>query len=242
VLALNNYLHACVITGMYKEYESNLKKLKQFARQFENKKEYTDIQTRVFMLVSDLELNYAIKSLKPENLKNIIEIIELGFKKHGTKIVENRKISLYNRIAFACFIIKDYDKSINYINKIMNATNARLEPEQQSFARIRSLIVHFEAGNYALLEYSVKSTKRFLQKTNRIFKFERLILDFIIKAMNYTDDNQRLGLYEKLKYDINKISDDRFEKNVLEQFDVISWINSKIEQTGMLNVLKKKAS
>jgi len=240
VLALNNFLHACVVNGEYREFETSLRKLKLFAKQFENKKEYIDIQSRVFMLISDWELNYAIKSLKPDNLKNIIDGIEQGFRKFDEKIVENRKISLYNRIAYACFIIKDYDKSILYINKIMNATSPKIDPEQHSFARIRNLIAHYEAGNYGLLEYSVKSTKRFLQKANRIYKFEKLILDFIIKAMNYSDDGQRLWLYEKLKRDINKISDDKFEKNVLEQFDVISWIDSKILQTGMLNVLKKK--
>jgi hypothetical protein len=241
VLALNNFLHACVINGRHKEFEDNLKKLKAFAKQFENKKEYIDIQSRVFMLVSDLELNYAIRSLKPESLKNIIHEIEDGFRKYEGKIVENRKISLYNRIAYACFIIKDYDKSLLYINKIMNATNPKRDPEQHSFARIRNLIVHFEAGNYDFLEYSVKSTKRFLEKANRIYKFETLILNFIIKAMNYDNDDERLYLYEKLKNDIGKIADDKFEKNALEQFDIISWIDSKILHTGMLNVLKKKA-
>ncbi len=240
VLALNNFLLACVVTGDYKEFEANLRKLKLFAKQFENKKEYIDIQSRIFMLISDLELSYAIKSLKLDKLQDIIDEIEPGFRKFGDKIAENRKVFLYNRIAYASFIIKDYDKSILYINKIMNAANPKIDPEQQSFARLRSLIVHFEAGNYSLLEYTVKSTKRYLQKTNRIFKFEKLILNFIIKAMNYNNDKQRHELYEKLKHDITRISDDKFERNVLEQFDVISWINSKLQHTGMLNVLKKK--
>lgn len=241
LLALNNYLHACVITGREKEFETNLKKLKQFAKQFENKKEYIDIQTRTFMLISDLELNHAIRSLKLDKLKSIIEHIEQGYKKYGESIVENRKISLYNRLAYACFINRDHDQSIMYINRIMNATNPKKDPEQHSFARIRSLIVHFEAGNYDLLEYTVKSTQRFLQKANRMYQFEKLLLDFILKAVNYTGDDERLFLYEKLKKDIERISDDKFEKNILEQFDIISWLNSKIEQTAMLSILKKKA-
>jgi hypothetical protein len=241
VLALNNYLYACVITGMKNEYENYLKKLKLFSKQFENKKEYMDIQSRIFMLVSDLELNYAVINLNFDNLKNIVNSIESGFRKFGNQISENRKITLYNRIAYACFLEKDYDKSIIYLNRIINAANPKIEPEQYIFARIRSLIVHFEAGNYDLLEYSVKSTKRFLEKTKRIFKFEKLIFNFIAKAMNYTNDLDRLGLYEELKYNIRRLSNDKFEKNVLEQFDFISWIDSKITDTAMLNILKKKA-
>lgn len=241
ISAINNFLNACVNIGKYSEFEKTLVKFKEFSKRYENKKEYLDNQTRIFLLISDLELTYAIKSLKPENLKNIIEEIEKGFSKYGSKIGENRKISLYNRIAFACFIIKDYDKSILYISRIMNATNPKIEPEQHSFARIRSLIVHFEAGNYDLVDHAVKSARRYLQKANRIYKFEKLILGFIVKALNYTNDYERIALYEKLKHDIEKISGDKFEKNALEQFDVISWINSKIEHTGMITVLKKKA-
>jgi hypothetical protein len=53
--------------------------------------------------------------------------------------------------------------------------------------------------------------------------------------------SQRLPLYNKLREDISKLQDDKFEKNILEQFDFVSWIDSKIMNTAMLNVLKKKA-
>ncbi len=241
ILALNNYLHVCVHTGMNSEFDENLKKLKSFAKQYENKKEYTDIQSRIFMLTSDLELNYSIRTLNFGNLKSIIHNIETGFKKFGNKISENRKISLYNRIAYGCFVIREYENSILYLNRILNATNNKIEPEQHIFARIRSLIVHFEAGNYDLLEYSVRTTRRFLERSNRIFKFEKLILKFITMAVNFSDDIERLPLYYRLKEDISKLQDDKFEKNILEQFDFVSWIDSKIMNTAMLNVLKKKA-
>ena len=117
LLALNNYIHACVYTGMHKEFESGLEKLIKFARQFENKKEFFDIESRVFLLVSDLKLNYAIRNLKTTELKDIIDNIETGFHKYGKKILENRKISLYNRIAYACFLLKDYNWSIKYIKQ-----------------------------------------------------------------------------------------------------------------------------
>lgn len=240
ILALNNYLHACLLTGKFSEFDSGMIKLKQFARQFEDKKEYIDIQTRTFLLVSDLELNFAIRKLKLESLKSIIEEIEVGFEKFGGKIVENRKKSLFNRIAFGSFIIKDYDKSIKYINYIMNTTNPKIEPEQHSFARIRNLVTHFELGNYDLLEYAVNSTKRFLAKSDRIYKFEKLVLNFVVKVMKADDEAAKRELYEKLRYDLVAISNDPFEKNALEQFDLISWLDSKIKKKDLGEILKDK--
>ena len=241
VLALNNYLNVCIAYNRAVEFAQNLQKLKKYSEQFENKKEFIDLHTRIFLLVSDLELSFAIKTGRADKLSEIVEQIEHGFARYEKLILENRKTSLYNRIAYACFLTGEYEKSIFYTNRIMNAANPRLDPEQYILARIRSLIVHFEAGNYELLEYSIKSTMRFLKKTDRVFKFEKLILNFLAKAVMYENDSERIELYEKLKVDINKISNDQFEKNVLEQFDFISWINSKLLDTEMLKVLKKKA-
>ncbi|MFI5211528.1 MAG: hypothetical protein ACHQIH_01485 [Ignavibacteria bacterium] len=240
ISSLNNYLNACVYIGKYREFEKYLDKMKAFSVQFANKKEYTDNQTRLFLLISDLELNYYKKTCRFEGMRKLIEDIEHGFKKFGKLIIENRKISLYNRIAYAYFIIRDYSKSIQYINLIMNATNPKVEQEQHSFARIRNLILHFELGNYDLLEYAVRSTRKYLSKAERIYKFEKLVLDFVVKAMNTDPEAGKLALYDRLKFDLGKIADDPFEKSALEQFDVISWLESKIQKKDFADILKSK--
>lgn len=242
IMALNNYLHACILNKYFKDFDQTLERLKNFTKKYEDKKEYLDLQTRAFLLISDLELNYQIKNSRFEKLDKIVSVIETGFTKFGKKIAESRKISLYNRIAYAAFITGNYDKSIFYLNRIINLKNPAIEPEQHIFARIRSLIVHFEAGNFDLLEYSIKSTKRFLEKQKRIFGFEKLILKFINESMNYSDDSERKELYKKLKYDITGLLNYRFEKNVLEQFDFITWAESKIKNISMQEMLKVKAA
>lgn len=242
ISSLNNFLNACVYIGKYKEFEKHLEKLKAFSKQFENKKEYTDNQTRLFLLISDLELNYYKKTCRFEKIGKLIEDIEQGFQKFSGLINENRKISIFNRIAYAYFILKDYTNSIKYINYIMNVTNPKVEPEQHSFARIRNLILHYELGNYDLLEYAVRSTRKYLSKTERIYKFEKLVLDFVIKAMNADGYGPKIALYEKLKNELLKIADDPFEKSALEQFDVISWLESKVQKKDFAEILRSKNS
>lgn len=95
---------------------------------------------------------------------------------------------------------------------------------------------------FDLLEYSIKSTKRFLEKNKRIFRFEKLIMKFISEAVNYPEESDRKELYKKLKNDITGLMNDRFEKNVLEQFDFLSWTESKIKKITMPEMLKLKAA
>lgn len=242
VLALNNYLNACVYTGKYTSFRNNLEKLKGFAKQFENRKEYIDTQVRVFLLVSDLEVNYFNRTGQFDKLKDKTGEIEAGFVRFGATINENRKISLYNRIAYAYFILKDFNKSLEYVNRIMNLTDPKLEQEQHSFARIRNLIIHYELGNYDLLEYAVSSARRFLAKQDRIYKFEKLILNFVIKAMKCPTERARQEYYVKLKNDLKALADDRFEKSALEHFDIISWLESKITRKDFTEILKTKTA
>jgi len=241
ISTFNNYLNACVQIGKYREFESNLEKFKKFGEQFENKKEHLDTQIRIFLLISDLELQYYLKTLQLEKLGSIIKGIQTGFKKFGSRINENRKISLYNRLSYALFILKNFDESIGYINKILNSNEPNIEPEHHSFARVRNLILHYEMGNYDLLEYTVKNTKRYLAKNQRLYAFEKLILDFIEKAMNSKNGKNLDELYLKLSNGLKKISDNPFEKSALEQFDVISWLESKIRKVQLAAVLRKKA-
>lgn len=240
VLALNNYLNACVTLGYISEFEKELQKLKKFALQFENKKEYADLETRIFLLVSDLELTYNIKFCMFSKLVKLIANIEAGLNKFSKHIQESRKLSLYNRLSYACFILNDLDKSIYFINRVLNSPNVTKEPEQHNIARIRSLVLHFEAGNYDLLEYVVKSAKRYLSKNNRYHNFEKAVLRFITKAMNVTGKAYVNELYEDLKSDLEKLKTDPFEKNALEQFDLISWAESKKQKKPVGEILKEK--
>jgi len=241
ISVLNNFLNSCVHTGRYKEFRVNFEKLRKLTKQFENKKEFFDLQTRLFLLTSDLELTYSVKKADADRMKVIIEKIESGFAEYGSKIIENRKIPLYNMVAYASFILQNFQKSIGYINKILNITQPGVEPEQHSFARIRNLIVHFESGNFDLLEHSIRSTKRFLIKTNRLYKYENLVLEFITKAINAPEEHELIRLYSNLRDELIKISEDKFEKNALEQFDVISWLESKINKKSFAETLKANA-
>jgi hypothetical protein len=124
----------------------------------------------------------------------------------------------------------------------MNLTDPKLEQEQHSFARIRNLIVHYELGNFDLLEYAVSSARRFLAKQERIYKFEKLIINFVIKAMKCSTENSRQEYYVKLKNDLKALADDRFEKSALEHFDIISWLESKITKKDFTEILKTKTA
>ena len=143
-------------------------------------------------------------------------------------------------MAYAYFILKDFNKSLEYVNRIMNLTDPKLEQEQHSFARIRNLIIHYELGNYDLLEYAVSSARRFLPNRKEYTNSKNWCLNFVVKSMKRSTENERQEFYVKLKSDLKSLADDRFEKSALEHFDIISWLESKITRKEFTEILKSK--
>ena len=56
-----------------------------------------------------------------------------------------------------------------------------------------------------------------------------------------TSHAKTIGILKELKTDMEKILKDKFEANILEAFDFISWLEAKIEGKDFADVVRKKA-
>lgn len=123
----------------------------------------------------------------------------------------------------------DISKALKANNEFLNKPRASMSIPIQGAARIYNLVLHFELGNYDLIEYNLKSTSRFIYKIGRMFKYERRILRFFNRVINVkTQDEIRFEL-EQLKSDLMVIFEDPYERKARILFKVIEWIDSKLE-------------
>jgi tetratricopeptide (TPR) repeat protein len=67
----------------------------------------------------------------------------------------HRILVFYYKIASLYFGSGDFDKSIDYLNKIIN-WKVDLRTDLQCYARLLHLIAHYELGNFDLLEYLIE--------------------------------------------------------------------------------------
>jgi len=150
-------------------------------------------------------------------------------------IVENRynwdrhRVMLfYYRIACLYFGKADYERSIDYLNKIINQKTPDYRADIQCFARILNLIAHFELGNMLLVQNLIKSVYRFLlhiedlqQVQREIFYFLRRIPDMSAGAL--TEE------FRALRDKLLPLREDRFERRPFMYLDIITWLETKLE-------------
>jgi len=96
-------------------------------------------------------------------------------------------------------------------------------------ARILNLMLQYEKKNYFLLYSLFCSTKRYLNKSERIFKGERLMLNFF-KWVGENDDAPNLPeKFEKLAQKLQDLCQNKYEKNFFDEMKLGLWL--KIQQS-----------
>ncbi|MES2731120.1 MAG: hypothetical protein V4714_05200, partial [Bacteroidota bacterium] len=111
----------------------------------------------------------------------------------------------------------------------------------QCFARIISLICHFELGNKDVIKYYIKSTYRFLLMKEDLHLFQKYIIGFLKNLHNEPDDKELTSRFEQLRTQLLPLVNSGYEKRAFLYFDMISWLESKIEKRPVQDIIMEKS-
>ncbi len=134
----------------------------------------------------------------------------------------------------------DFKNANKWVNRIFNE-QLNYRDDVYCFAFVTSIMIHFELNHTDLLGYKVKAAKALLKKRKRLHRTEALVLDFINYHADQTGPQSiPKEAYRKLKAEILELIKDPFESNVLNYFDFLVWIDSKLEGRSYESVKKQK--
>ncbi len=158
---------------------------------------------------------------------------------HKEKINHSRLAFFYYNIAHILFIKDEFSESLGWINKLLNNIAIDESQEIYSFAEILNLFIHYELGNKDLVNYNLKSTKRFLKTRNKLFEYEELILKFFQKTTNHNFDSFEIeSQLNKLMKDLEILTDKNLQHIPIEYFDCLTWAKSKIKQDKLSSLTR----
>lgn len=188
-----------------------------------------DMQIRIFTFSTINELMASHVKKDFERGEQVVEEILTGLEKYKFKISKEDVIVYYYNISRHYFGTGDYKKALEYINKVLNDNEANLRQDLFVFARLFNLVIHYELGNFDLLDYILKSTSRFIKKINRDYNYENTVLRYMKKLLKTVQSHQKPEAdLREFKNEIIKIYSNPFQRVTLEYFDFISWIDEKL--------------
>jgi hypothetical protein len=194
------------------------------------------IQTFVYLYISKLNQHF-IDGTFTTGL-SLIPYIEGKLAEYWIYLDRHRILVFYYKIACLYFGSGDYEKTIDYLNKIIN-WKVDLRTDLQCYSRLLHLIAHYELGNVDLLEYLTKSVYRFMAKMESLSLVEEEIFKFLRKAFLVSPDKLK-SEFGKLLEKLKAYEKSRFETRAFMYLDVISWLESKIRGVPVQDVIREK--
>ena len=164
--------------------------------------------------------------------------LEEMLKEYGLYLDTHRVLIFYYKIACLYFGSGDNEKAIDYLNRIINQ-RSDLRSDLQCYARLLHLIAHYELGNFDLLEYLIKSVYRYMAKMENLSKVEEEIFAFLRQSF-HVGAHALKPEFEKLLNKLKKYENNPLERRAFAYLDVISWLESKIHNVNVQDVVRER--
>ncbi len=157
------------------------------------------------------------------------------------KINDSRLAFLYYNMAHILFIQDKFSESLRWTNSLLNDIDIDKAQEIYSFAEILNLFIHLELDNKELVNYTIKSTKRFLKTRNKLFEYETIVLKFIQKVSGFNFDKYDMeDQLESLVTSLNAETKSTFENIPFEYFNCLAWAESKLKKKNLSQITKEQ--
>ncbi len=197
-----------------------------------------DIELMIFKSTYLAELRIYEKQGNYEKALAIVENLEDGLDANTGKINKEQELLFLNAIASVYFGAGRYKESLHWLNRILNDNEPNLRQDIYSYARLFNLVVHYELGNYDLLEYVIKSTYRYLSKRQRDHELEVMILNYMKKLARLGGNGDEREVFVEFKEKLDELITNHTDQIIMEYFNFPMWIESKLQGKSFKEMAK----
>lgn len=235
---LNNVLVALFYTNHVSTFKKNLRLLRKLEKEDQFKHNSNlNILLHLFLYMHRINRHFMDGTFNKgihliSKIENFLEENKFGMDNH-------RALVFYYKIACLYFGNGQYKEAIKYLNRISDVRDTNLRGDIHCFGRILNLISHYELENTELLEYQIRSTYRFLAKMDDLQEVQKYILRFLRKLSSISPD-QLTDELKKSRIELQKWVNDPFEKRAFLYLDLISWLDSKIQNRPVQDIIMEK--
>lgn len=153
-------------------------------------------------------------------------------------LIIERQYKLILKYACVSFFSRQFKEAQKYIQKILDEFNLKSETLVQVHyaAKIMQLLITYERNDYMMLNDLIQSTQKYFLRHQKLQELEVIMFNLFRRLLKNELD--------KLAWEETKDKINVFDPCFLHEyfgFDIISWIDSKIQKRPVEDILKEKA-
>jgi hypothetical protein len=224
-----------------KHYSKFTKELTDFEREIKAQSIPLNSNTELLIFqyhsANQLHLHFMQGTFKQG--EHLVKEIEHKIKNYQSLLDHHHIVVLYYKIACLYFGMGENRLCIQYLTKIIDSKNLSAGEDLQCFARVLNLIAHYECGLDYHLERQFKDTYKFLLKMENLQAVQKEFIDSI-RALSDVYPHEIKREFKKIHARLQKFENHPYEKRAFLYLDILSWLESKIENTTIGEIIRKK--
>lgn len=235
----NHYL----LEALYylRHYEKFKESLDRFEKVTQKKWFHRDdnVDGLAFLYIYNNKFNlYFMEGRFKAGLPLIDEVLD-RLKIYKDRIDEHHVMVFYYKIASMYFGSGDLKNCIKYLDKIISNKSLQMREDLLCFSRILNLVAHYEAGLDYNLDILIRSTYKFLIKMEDLHEVQKEIIKFL-RGLGDIYPHEVKDAFIKLHKKLKTFENDPYESRAFLYLDIISWLESKIENRPIAEIIRAK--
>lgn len=237
IKGMHNLLNAHFDLRNYEKFEIDLRVFEKFA-ETDRVQQHDNFKVQSFAYIYSAKINQHVIMGKFKEGLELVPYIEEKLSEYALFLDQHRVLVMNYKIAMLYFGCGDYNTSIDYLQRIIN-DNVDFRIDLQSYARLLHLLAHYELGNFDLVEYLAKSVYRYMSKRENLTVVEQEMFKFLRNSFHISRKELKLEM-ENFLQKTKELEKNRFETRAFAYLDIISWVESKVYNKTMSEIITKK--
>lgn len=236
-------LHNLVLISLHiKNYAGAEKYSKEISKFLDCALKFSTAQTR-----NNINLNYFVLQLTfnnklcriEENLQLIAQSKEY-VKKHEHSISAPETGDLFCEIIQTYMLNNDWENALHYTNLLLNNTDNKMKSDMKLIINIYNILIHYELNNVLYLDNIVSSFYRYLYRSGKEYPLELLVITYLKKLLHAKNKPDFLEILKLLRQKLLSNGNTSYEKHIIENYYILEWIESKIEEKSLKEIVLRR--
>lgn len=196
------------------------------------------LSAKLFQFTLIAEQNLYINLGQFDKAKELISKIEPGLVRYSELIQDEHKIVFYYNNLYLCFGMGDFRSALKWVNKTLGMRSPKM-PLVSEVAKVLNIFIHIELCNMDLIRSLLRSVERKKGRTPSeiLNKLVGLLKHSISKDNQFVVDSKQFQLAIN---ELKVLSKSKIENQILNTFDFISLLESKLTNRPFQQVVKEK--
>lgn len=187
-----------------------------------------DVKVKIFTCIYTSRITISYRKGDFQGTLKIVEEMIDGLDFYNDRMPKEQVVLFSYHIAYVFFGNGLYRDALKWVNKILNDNEQNLRQDIYAYARIFNIIIHYELGNYDLLEYLMKATTRQIKKSSKTELVELSILKFLKKIIRLSERGKK-DAFKNYLVELNDVLEQDSQSVILEYFNIKAWVTGKVE-------------